>query len=533
MKQLYTFIIFIITFSINITVAQNGRADLYIRQDTVWSDTIMLNSNVFIDSNVTLTILPGTFINITGYYAIFNKGIINATGTLYDSIEFTHLDTILHSDTTTTKGGWRGLRFLPRLANDTSVFKFCKIMNGKNVRVTSNDTTVSGDMNGYGGNLYGNGFGSIIFEHCYISNGIASQNGGGIYLINGNYVLIDSSHFKLNHSYEFGGGACIKYVDSLFVKNNLFNYNTAFWNIPGWRGGEGGAISIHNSLDYNAYAIVCNNRMFNNYTGVGVLYDAYYKADVSNNLICNNYGTGIWNAHLFNYPIYSNNTIANNTGYGWSGIWTESDHITLINNIIWNNRIGPYNEIGDQIYWDNNDAPVVLFSDVMLGYEGEGNIDVNPMFVNPTESFGIEYDALEADWSLRDDSPLINAGVPDTTGWNIPATDFAGNPRVYGIRIDMGAIENQNVLVSVNENSVNSSNAFLFPNPGRYYVKIHLPENSNNAVLFLTDVSGRNILSAPVTNQNKIDVSNLISGIYFYRIVVNGNIVKTGKWIKQ
>jgi hypothetical protein len=48
-----------------------------------------------------------------------------------------------------------------------------------------------------------------------------------------------------------------------------------------------------------------------------------------------------------------------------------------------------------------------------------------------------------ADLSLARNSLAINHGSPDTNGLFLPETDMAGNPRIYGDRIDMGAYEFQ------------------------------------------------------------------------------------------
>lgn len=60
-----------------------------------------------------------------------------------------------------------------------------------------------------------------------------------------------------------------------------------------------------------------------------------------------------------------------------------------------------------------------------------GNIDEDPLFVggNPFS------------YKLSSNSPCINAGTGDTTGLHLPPTDLAGNPRITGGRIDIGAYE--------------------------------------------------------------------------------------------
>jgi len=95
--------------------AQNPTFSGRIQSDTTWAaDTLEITGDVIIDSNVTLTVMPGTFIHILVYYSIQSYGSIRAIGSLSDSIVFTHLDTIQYADTSTTAGGWHGIRLLPR-----------------------------------------------------------------------------------------------------------------------------------------------------------------------------------------------------------------------------------------------------------------------------------------------------------------------------------------------------------------------------------------------------------------------------------
>ena len=63
----------------------------------------------------------------------------------------------------------------------------------------------------------------------------------------------------------------------------------------------------------------------------------------------------------------------------------------------------------------------------------QDNIDADPQFVDTTNF----------DFHLSDYSPCINAGKPDTTGLNLPATDLDGNPRIFDGRVDIGAYEYQ------------------------------------------------------------------------------------------
>jgi hypothetical protein len=528
------FLICIFLFSIQIANAQNLQFQGNIINDTTWAaDTLEITGDVIIDSNVTLIVMPGTFVHILGYYSIWSYGAIRAIGTETDTIVFTHLDTIMHNDTSTIEGGWHGIRLLPRLSGDTTIFKYCKIANGKAV-VPGSSIHSHDKPDNMGGNLYAVDFGNMIIENSYIVNGRVRTRGGGIYMKGGNFVQIDYCHFKYNHTYyDFGGGAYILEVDTLYVRNSLFNYNTAFHLVQGWAGGEGGGIAISHPLSYTSYALIKNNRFFNNKTIGGVLYDAYYNADIIGNVICNNYGMALWNAHYFNYPVYTNNIIVNNVRVAYSGVSIKSPNAILINNIIWRNLAYPHYPT-DQILYDGTTSPEVKYCNVMYGYEGEGNINAEPLFVNPTPDIGPDYDALNADWSLLDNSPCINTGTPDTTGLNLPEFDIIDNPRIYGNRIDMGAYENQYVWVKINDSPVFNKSVKVYPNPGKENLFVELQPGMEGAWLDLVDGTGKCLIHSQITTiPVMFSPIGLKTGIYYYRIYNHEQIFKKGKWVKM
>jgi len=54
-------------------------------------------------------------------------------------------------------------------------------------------------------------------------------------------------------------------------------------------------------------------------------------------------------------------------------------------------------------------------------------MDSDPLFTYPSLGYGNQPDALTADWTVQLNSPVINAGTPDTTGLNLPPFDINGN----------------------------------------------------------------------------------------------------------
>jgi len=104
--------------------------------------------------------------------------------------------------------------------------------------------------------------------------------------------------------------------------------------------------------------------------------------------------------------------------------------------------------ISNSIFWGSSSAiankgsaPVVSYSIVQGGYPTGTNItDADPLFVNAPSYTTAPFTG--GDYTLQPASPAINAGHNDS----IPAgitTDLAGNPRIRGCMVDMGAYEYQ------------------------------------------------------------------------------------------
>jgi hypothetical protein len=75
-------------------------------------------------------------------------------------------------------------------------------------------------------------------------------------------------------------------------------------------------------------------------------------------------------------------------------------------------------------------VPQITFSDVQGGWPGEGNINVDPQFVNPRAG----------DWHLAPGSPCHEAGDPSFAA-KPDDIDIDGQPRIIGLRTDLGADE--------------------------------------------------------------------------------------------
>ena len=126
-------------------------------------------------------------------------------------------------------------------------------------------------------------------------------------------------------------------------------------------------------------------------------------------------------------PIFTNCTIIGNTSTNQGGgVYVDhywggtSSYFT--NSVIWDNS--PNN-----VAYGRGDA-TITYCNIQGGWAGEGNIDADPLFVDPL-----------ADLHLTALSPCINAGNNDAP--SIPTNDRDGLPRIVDGTVDIGAYEFQ------------------------------------------------------------------------------------------
>ena len=245
---------------------------------------------------------------------------------------------------------------------------------------------------------------------------------------------------------------------------------TAFNRDTGWTGlrfldsGSDDILS-HCSISFskkNAGFITESEPLDENSCG-GAVYCYYSDLTIANCKITNN--TGDKGGAIYcdeSYPIISNTVIANNTSLGGEpqsggicigelgkpeilnctivnnspgGIFTQSEEgIDVTNTIVWGNDRYQIETI--------RSIATVSFCDIQDGYDGQGNIDADPCFFNPSPGVGPQYDGSAANWTLQSCSPCINSGKHT----NVAETDLTGNMRIYSDIIDIGAYENQSDL---------------------------------------------------------------------------------------
>ncbi len=239
---------------------------------------------------------------------------------------------------------------------------------------------------------------STIFDYCKFYYGKASgttdmdQSGGAICIYNYPLVRISHSLFASNFAW-YKGGALYVESSSISFTNNIVVNNT----VDPVNKGNGGGMYIEDSPINFVSNTVANNEA--------------------------KYGGGLF-VYSTSAPSFKNSIFYGNTLVGYSN--GSQIHLLLTNNVVMKNcdLQGGYNEISGRTSITTNVR----------------NIDQDPIFVNPTSGSGIANFNINANWSLKKSSPLINGG---TIAASSLAYDFNGHSRIVADTIDIGAVEVQ------------------------------------------------------------------------------------------
>ncbi|MFA7122704.1 MAG: T9SS type A sorting domain-containing protein, partial [Candidatus Delongbacteria bacterium] len=209
------------------------------------------------------------------------------------------------------------------------------------------------------------------------------------------------------------------------------------------------------------------------------------------------------------------------------------------NNIIWNNSAAEGNQIalgGDGSY------PIFNNSDILGGKQNVhyflsavaipdsnyvNNIDSDPLFL----------DEWNGDYFLTENSPCIDLGtesIPDSLIF--PVYDLAGNQRIYGSTIDIGAYEWNGV--GIEDSSVPQTTELFqnYPNPFNPITSIsYALSKAGQAELSVFNLNGQLVRSLVNGKQEKgshkveFYACDLTSGLYIYTLKVDGRTVQSRK----
>jgi len=400
----------------------------------------------------------------------------------------------------------------------TSVINGFTVTSGKGVFYTTYQAQC-------GGGIFTYNSGSKIINNKIVSNKVEGSvaGGAGIQSWWGNndpWTVIENNFISNNMANAtgytaFGGGICA--TTNAIIKNNII-HNNSCTNENQYA--DGGGIEVDIVPGASIYTYIYNNSIqFNIVNGDNSCWGAGISFQngagiIGGNLIANNEANSEYNSYGAGICITSdenvsnqNNTIVNNSAVAsGGGIYTESINVELTNCIVWDNT-------PDQI----QGSFIVSYSDIMgIIWPGQNNINEDPQFA----ASGVH------PFSLLDDSPCVNTGTPNTTGLDLLAYDLASNHRFYGGRIEIGAYENQNVILTKQNEQFIQPDFILsvYPNPitDQATINFTLP-NPSYIILSILDFTGKEVKT--------IEAQKLPKGEYNFELKPNGLI--DGNYIIQ
>ncbi len=409
--------------------------------------TYRISGDLTIASGDTVYLEPGTEFLFDDSVNFYIYGTLKAIGTVSDSIIFDKI----------SDEKWSG--FTLDEASDVTVFEYARISGAEkykgggmyleNSNPTLTHVTISGNTEtgsyGGGGGMYLNNSNPTL-THVTINGNMSDKKGGGMYLINdsdptlthvtiaGNTAILDGGGMYLTnsnptfthvtisdntatHVVASGGGMYLTNDSNPTLTHVTISNNTAE--------DKGGGMYLHISNPTLTHVTISNNTAEDRGGGMRLHVSSPTLTDVtiSGNTAERGGGmslTGMEYEYGSN-PILTHVTIANNTAIlDGGGMWLFSSNPMLTNSIIWGNS-------PESIYlYTGNEEPIITWSDIEGGWEGEGNIGYeegdDPLF--------------NEDYTLHENSPCIDAGTADIDGDGTDdITDY------FGSAPDMGAFE--------------------------------------------------------------------------------------------
>ncbi len=363
-----------------------------------------------------LTIEPDVRVQFQGNYVFEVQGILTAEGTASQEIVFTGGES--------NDVDWQGILFNNSLPGSSLVH--CKIEDSVNagLRIENvaeapnidNCKILNNSRYSRGGGIKITDSGPVVLTECLIDGNLAYHDGGGhpygggIYVV-GELSLVDcvvsnnisrSTGSTGGTKYSRGGGIYadgVLHLAGCFIEGNLARANGSNSDMRALGGGIclTGTASLVNTLVYNNEAYATNT---SGLPGWGSAED---------------FGGGIYESGSSSVVDVMFTTITENTASSAGGIYLAAGELSVSNSIAWENT-------GVEITAGAN----VTYSDVQGGYPGEGNIDLNPVFI----------DEYHLDPTV---SPCIDVGDPTAPG--IPSSDIDGEARLLRCNYDMGLDE--------------------------------------------------------------------------------------------
>ena len=280
----------------------------------------LIDGEITIPTDSTLTIQPGVDVIFQGHYKFIVYGFLRALGTETDSIFFTAADTTV---------GWHGIRFID--SPGSCFLEYCIVQFGH---------ATGSFVDSWGGGVYCENSNPVL-EHCRFYRNVSTNVGGAIACRENSNPTINECLFCNNTATNCGGAIITAYDSNPSIFQCIFSLNTA--------GIYGGGIYCLISDPTISFCLIIQN-----------------IAD---------YGGGISCSH--SNPFITNCTVSKDSAYYGGGIYCDYYNPIIINTILWNNSALNGPPIFVYSGWLG-----ITYSDIQYGWIGEGNINSDPLFID-------------------------------------------------------------------------------------------------------------------------------------------------------
>jgi len=262
------------------------------------------------------------------------------------------------------------------------------------------------------------------FDNFYLFQDVESAV---IYCENSNSLIMNNefTNGSVGNGYVLGGFILSKNSNVTIKNNRIENGYVGFAEPSGF------IVSV------NSENIIESNIIINPSMGYCVICAAISILDGSNCILRNNFifqaygdGYGAVVASQSQYVSHNNTFVSNSRGYAN----LSSDGI-VSNDIIYGSS--------NAVYIDTNSTIQVSYSDIEGGWEGEGNIDADPLFCNQDGG----------DYTLAENSPCIGTGEDGANmgAFGIGCGSYNFSPTEFSL-----SEPSNNTAITVDESNVNT-----------------------------------------------------------------------------
>lgn len=491
----------------------------------------LIEGDIYLPPDQRLTIRSGVEVIFQDYYSFDITGRIEILGTPTDSINFTVQDTSGYY--LGDHNGWNGLVFNGMLSSleEYSVIDYCNIeyskisgitcifypklkLSNSNIRFNQtvgitlhefSDIEINGIRvhHNMGGGITCNSSAPTVDDFT-ITNNLGS--GISIYgnSMSGMIPTFTNGKIINNNSTNNGGGLCM-WDAGIYAENLEIISNSAT---------NGGGIYCDMSSGVFTNVIISENVAEN---GGGIQTGSFTYITFDHVLVADNHANASGGgAYIYESDVeFINATITNNTAAEGGGLYFNLFYYyesEVANTIVWNNE-------PDEIY-----APFesleINFSNIQGGIEGNGNIDADPLFVDPTnKDYRLQW--LNFPNENGEKSPCIDAGDP--------ASIFDPD----GTITDMGKyFFDQGIFIIIAEKTP-VEEIIIYPNPVVNEVHINGTEN-------ITKIQVVNLMGKVVVEQftnglqtEIVDFSGINPGVHVINLYDTQGSIATKKIIKK